>query len=112
MNRYRVELSNNAKQDLRDSYLWLANHDPEVAARWLLGFEQALESLDLNPSRCSVAPESETAGVEIRQYLYGKRRYVYRALFLVDDVNAVVRVLHIRHSSRQFAEPDELFGSE
>jgi plasmid stabilization system protein ParE len=52
------------------------------------------------PSICSIAPESDYFGREIRQLLYGKRPQKYRVLFEFRDDRVVV--LRVRHSSRRF----------
>jgi hypothetical protein len=52
-----------------------------------------------------VAAESRKLPVEVRQLLYGRRRS-YRALFLVRQQTVVV--LHIRHTARREASPEEI----
>lgn len=104
--RYRVVVTANAKRNLQDYYLHAARCAPLTAARWLERFERALETLALNPQRCSIALENDLVEQEIRQLLYGKAGGVYRALFTIFDDE--VRVLHIRRAVRHTASPEEL----
>jgi plasmid stabilization system protein ParE len=103
---YRVTITATAKQNLRDGYVWAAQHAPESAARWLGRFYDALQTLSTNPERCGVAPESVLVGCEVRQFLFGKGRNVWRALFLIDDDE--VRVLHVRRAAMDVARPEDL----
>ena len=106
MKQYRVVISATAKRDLLDAYRWAAKHAPRTAARWLSRFHAALGTLSTSPERCSVAPEAELVGREIRQYLFGKRQHVWRALFVIQADE--VRVLHVRRAAMDTATPDDL----
>ncbi len=53
---YFVVVTQKAKDDLRHYYSVAAGHAPETAARWLNRFEQALQSLSTDPTRCPLAP--------------------------------------------------------
>lgn len=101
----QVVLTDRAARDMEEAYLWIAKQAPQTAARWYNGFLDALQTLSSYPERCSLAAESRRSHEEIRQFLYGKRRS-YRALFTIRD-QAVV-VLHIRHTARRDASPEEL----
>ena len=104
---YRVVVTENAKSNLRSYYAHAAQYAPLTAERWLNRFEKALTTLSSNPQRCSLAPENNRAEPEVRQFLFGKRPSVFRALFtIVDDE---VQVLHIRRAAMDTARPDELF---
>ena len=107
MKRYRVVISATAKQNMRDGYRWAAKNAPDTAARWLNRFHAALQTLSTNPERCSIAPEAELVDREIRQFLFGKRPSVWRALFTIQGDE--VRVLHVRRAAMETATPDELY---
>ena len=81
----------------------------DTATRWYSGFLDALNSLGSNPERCPIAAETRTLSVEIRQLLYG-RRQSYRAMFLLREQTVVV--LHIRHTARREANPEDFLESE
>lgn len=104
---YLVVITANAKANLRSYYLHAAQHAPVTAARWLNRFEAALATLATNPQRCGVAPENDAADEEIRQFLFGKRGRVFRALFTIAEDE--VRVLHIRRAVMDTASPEELY---
>jgi hypothetical protein len=55
----------------------------------------AIESLNVYPQRCGLAPESDAFEVEIRHLLYGRKGRRYRALLTL--VGNTVHVLHFRH---------------
>jgi hypothetical protein len=59
-----------------------------------------------HPGRCRLAAEANELGFELRDLLFGKRRGVYRILFVVDE--RTVNVLHIRHAARDAAWPHDL----
>jgi toxin ParE1/3/4 len=96
---YRVHIQRIARAELDEYYFRAARHAPETAARWFSRFQDEIESLALNPERCSLAPENGKVSGEIRQLLFGKRPNVYRAVFTIDG--DTVRVLRIRRASRR-----------
>jgi len=104
---YRVVITANAKANLRSYYLYAAQHAPLTAARWLSRFEAALTTLEHNPQRCAIAPENDAVVEEVRQFLFGKRPSVYRALFTIAENE--VRVLHVRRAAMDTARPEELY---
>jgi plasmid stabilization system protein ParE len=103
---YRVVLQRLAVEDLQAAYDWLKPRAPESAARWLARFEQALQSLDTIPERCAIASENTKVDVELREMHFGKRPYVFRAIFTVDG--NTVRVLRIRRAQRRFLNRAEI----
>lgn len=103
---YRVVVTASAKQDLRNAYLWAAEHAPQTAARWLMRFEIELDSLAHFPERCQLAPENQLVEGELRQLLFGRRRGAYRAIFTI--VANEVRILHVRRANRDWATPKDL----
>jgi plasmid stabilization system protein ParE len=106
---YQVVLTDRAARDLDEAYRWCAEQAPEAAVGWYNGFLDALNSLARNPERCPVAAEARKLSVEIRQLLYGRQRS-YRALFFVRQQTVVV--LHIRHTARRPATPEDLLPFE
>lgn len=97
---YQVEIGPSALREAEEAYLYIARDASEAAIEWFNGLVDAIYSLEDFPNRCLLAPESEEAGRQIRQLLYGKRSGRYRILFVItpDDI---VRVLHIRHGARE-----------
>ena len=93
---YRVELTERALRDLSIIYERIRAESSEQAARWFDRFEKAISSLEKYPNRAPLTPEDPTA----RHLLYGRRPYVYRIIFQVDDKTSTVHVLHIRGPGR------------
>jgi plasmid stabilization system protein ParE len=96
---YAVDLQRLAFEDLREAYRWAAAGAPEAADRWLDRFQASLQTLDHNPERCPFARENGKVEVEIREFLFGKRPYVFRVVFTIDD--ETVRILRIRRAQRR-----------
>lgn len=94
MKSYNVIVEPQVEVEITDVCRWIARHSPVNAARWVAAIEVAVCSLDQLPQRCSVAPESESFGYEVRQLLHGQ----YRILFTIRENN--VHVLHVRHGAR------------
>jgi len=107
--KYCVVVQPPALEDLEEAYLWAAQRAPQTAARWYNRFRLALQTLDSNPDRCALAPEDAEVEPEIRQFLFGKKPNVFRALFTIDE--NTVRILHIRRASRRIMTAEELRDS-
>jgi len=63
-------------------------------------YSRALDSLEVNPQRCGLAPKNGKVSHEIRHLLFGRRPNVYRAVFTI--VGDTVRVLRIVRGSRRW----------
>jgi plasmid stabilization system protein ParE len=96
--RFGVVVTVSAKADIQEAYLWIADQSRDAAEQWLEGLIQEIDTLKTAPARCPLAPESDVFDKPIRQLLYGKRRGVYRILFLIQADE--VLVLHVRHAAR------------
>ncbi|MBA3315817.1 MAG: type II toxin-antitoxin system RelE/ParE family toxin [Planctomycetota bacterium] len=102
----RVVLQRLATNDLVAAYRWAAAKMPDAAARWLIRFESALETLADNPERCPFARENGKVGIEVREHLFGKRPHVFRVIFTIEDES--VRVLRILRAQRRFLTREQL----
>src|SRR5262245_13099827 len=107
---YRVEIARNAEAELEDLYLWVVARAPQQGAKWFNGLERAVLSLDQHPKRCPVAAESIEPDQLVRVLSYGRKPYVYRVFFTIDDAARIVRVVHVRRGARKSPRPDELKG--
>jgi toxin ParE1/3/4 len=105
---YRVELTDRAFRDLAILYEEKHVEESKAAARWFNGLEQAVDTLQSLPHRCSAAPESKKARRKLRHLLYGKKPHIYRVIFEIDEPRKVVTVLTIRHGAMETATPEEL----
>jgi plasmid stabilization system protein ParE len=88
--KFAVEITDTAWAEIEEAYDWLARRAPAAAARWKDNLLAAIDTLEAFPMRCSIAPESEYFGREVRQLLYGKRQHKYRVLFEIRDKMVVV----------------------
>ena len=99
---HRVRLSQRARRDIEEAYLYIRRDAPLRATQWRSKLRQAVRSLKVFPKRHAVLFDEATAGRTIRQMTFG----TYLVLYSVDD--QVVNVLTIRHSARRPMEPGEL----
>ena len=94
---YLVSISARAERDFARIFTEI-HADSSVAARkWYAGFIKAILSLEDMPNRCSFAPENK----KLRNLLYGKKPYVYRAIYRIIETEKRVQILHIRHGARR-----------
>jgi mRNA-degrading endonuclease RelE of RelBE toxin-antitoxin system len=98
---YRVELTDRAVRDLEILYQEKNAAESLAAARWFNGLEKAVCRLERYPLRCPMAPESRKMKRALRHLLYGKKPYVYRVIFEIDEPQRTVWVLTIRHAARK-----------
>ena len=103
--KYTVLIEPTAEEDITEAALWIAESAPVAAQRWQDGLEDAVNSLEDFPHRCSLAPEAETFDYEIRHLLYGN----YRILFTIRG--STVHVLHVRHAARRTMTPEDTSDS-
>ncbi|HEY3441968.1 MAG TPA: type II toxin-antitoxin system RelE/ParE family toxin [Paludibaculum sp.] len=92
-----VRLTNRAVRDLTDLYEAIHAEDSDAALRWYRGLKEAILSLEEQPNRGPVTPESD----KLRHLLYGNKPHIYRVIYRVQDRQKQVEVLHIRHGARR-----------
>ncbi len=104
---FSVEITRRALAEIDQALAWRSKRSVAAAARWHGRLLQAIESLQENPGRCSLAPEDEWyQGGELRQLLYGKRRDLYRVLFEIKG--DTVFILRLRHGAQDLLARDGL----
>src|SRR5262249_27704209 len=103
---HSVRITARALREIDQALGWLSERSRTAAVRWQERLLEAVRSLENNPERCGLAPESEWYPGEVRQLLHGKRRGVYRILFEVRG--DTVYILRVRHSAQALLEPGEL----
>ena len=103
---HAVHITTRALREIDEALAWLSERAPAAAARWHERLLEAVRSLEDNPARCGLAPESEWYPGELRQLLYGKRRGVYRILYEIRG--NTVYILRVRHSAQALLEPGEM----
>lgn len=95
---FQVRIAKKAKLEIEAAYEWLKQQNPNYADRWFREFMDTLATLQEKPQRCALARENEVVQEEVRQLIYGKRRNIYRILFVIRG--DMVYVLHVRHGSQ------------
>jgi toxin ParE1/3/4 len=101
---YPIEIMPRAVRDLEAVYAAIHAEESDAAFRRFRGLERALFTLEETPARCPVTPEDAHLG----HLLYGKKPYVYRVIFEIDESHKVVQILTIRHGARQEFKTREL----
>ena len=96
---YRVDVARSAEAELEELYQWVVGRAPQQGAAWFNGLERAVLSLDHQPERCPVAPESIDPDHPVRVLGYGRKPHVYRVFFTIDHNASVVRVVHVRRGA-------------
>jgi plasmid stabilization system protein ParE len=103
---FALEFARHALEEIETTYEWLARTSRPAAQRWHDRLFKSIKSLQQNPARCALAPESEWFSGEIRQLISGKRLQQYRILFQIQ--HGTVYVLRVRHGAQALLEPGEL----
>lgn len=105
--RYRIQLSDKAEIDVDAVLAWFRDQRAtEAGRRWFADMWTVLDTLERNPDRCSLAPESEKSETHVYELLFGRRRTKYRILFEIYD--GTVHILRVRHSARDRLGLDDL----
>ncbi len=103
---HAVRIVARALREIDEVLEWLARRSPAAAERWHARLTEAINSLENNPERCGLAPESDWYPGELRQLLHGKRRGVFRILFEVRG--EIVYVLRVRRGTQDLLGPEEM----
>jgi len=97
-----------AEQDVDFILAFLKSKSLPGANAWYARFQVALSSIQNDPLRFGVAPESSGHQRKVRQILFKtKRGRTYRALFVV--VERTVYVIHVRGPNQRLLRQDELW---
>lgn len=57
---YSVVIEERAQREIAEASAWISQHSLERAAEWHFDMENAIFSLENNPFRCPIAPESNS----------------------------------------------------
>ena len=95
---YQIELTNQAKNDLDEIYSYIAFTllSPDVAANMYHSIIDAIRSLDSMPLRNPLMDDELWKSRGLRKCFVKN----YTAFYLVDEVNAIVRIVRIMYSGR------------
>jgi len=94
---YLVNVTARAGRDLARLYREINAEQSDAALKWYRGFREAILSLEEQPNRCPVTPESDN----LRHLLHGNKPHIYRAIYRILEKEKRVEVLHIRHGARR-----------
>ena len=116
MKNYELRLSAEAEHSIEDQLQWYeadeSGNGPELADRWLILLEEALDDLGKHSERYGFAPENGRwmPGISIRQMRFKpwKSPSAWRVLFVFDELAARITVLQIRHERRPLLPDMEL----
>ena len=103
---FLVEITPIAEAQIEQAYQWYRERNPEFADRWFRSLMNAIATLQENPPRCALSIEHEIFLEEVRQFLHGKNKNIYRVLFTIRE--STVYVLYVRHSSQTPLTSDDL----
>ena len=92
----RVEYAHRAVSDLRDIATYYASSDhPGVGAKLAICIQDLVERISHRPE--SGRPLRQRPGIRVASLL----QYRYNIFYLYQPADKTVRILHIRHTSRQ-----------
>ena len=94
---YLVNVTARAGRDLAHLYREINAAESDAALKWYRGLKLAILSLEEQPNRCPVTPESD----KLRHLLYGHKPHIYRAIYRVLEKEKRVEVLQVRHGTRR-----------
>ena len=76
--KYRVNLTQQAQNDLEQIFYYIGDDSINNAAKFVLQLEKKVYSLEDFPDRNPFIPENEFFGTDYRHLIYNKFRIVYR----------------------------------
>ncbi len=102
---HRVITLPQAEADAVEYAEYIAQDSREAAYKWLVGLEEAIESLSDMPERCAVIPEHGMFTRIFRHLHY----HSHRIVFFIEEVVVVARIYH---GARDELRPDDLSGGQ
>jgi plasmid stabilization system protein ParE len=76
--RYAVNLTRAAKQDIEETWNFIAEDSNELATKFIKRLEAQIASLERFPERCPLIAENELMHTRYRHIVFGKYRTVFR----------------------------------
>lgn len=92
--KYKVNISQNAQDDLEHIFFYIAADSINNAKKFILELEKKIYGLGTFPERFAYIPENIYFGTNYRHIIHKKYRLVYRI-----DSNSVY-ILRVMHGSR------------
>lgn len=91
MTQYQVNISDLAKREIEEFYLYIAEDSPENAQKWYFSIYDKIQTLRNFPMRSPIADEDIFHEYEIRNLIFGDYRVLYRIK------ENIVQILHVKH---------------
>lgn len=89
--RFRVNLSQQAQNDLEQIFYYIADDNSNNATNFILQLEKKIYSLENFPQRHPLIPENEFFGTSYRHLIFKKYRVVYR---IAEKSVFILRIFH------------------
>lgn len=105
---FHVVFTRRANNDVAEKETWLSRLGNQTVSRWRARLFGAVERLEFDPLCYPKADEADELGLDLREILFGRRRHVYRMVFLVDEAAQVVKVYRIRHAAQDRLTADDI----
>lgn len=105
--KFKVELTQKARFELKEILRWLKSRSRVGAQRWSRRWEKVVSTLESHMHSFGLAPESEDHDEPVYQVVFKTRSGLpYRALFSIHQ--DVISILHVRGPGQDILGPDEL----
>ena len=102
---FEIVITATAEQELANIVAHIRRQAPHAALPWLHRMLAAIQTLRTMPERCGRAAEADAAGLDVREFLFGRRRGTFRVLFTIHP--GLVQVRHIRRAIRGPVPPGQ-----
>ena len=103
----QVRILRKAYADLDSHFAFITQSvNPASAVSWRDRLLERIAILEDHPERHPLSEDAAELGHEVRKYLIGRRRHVYRVFFTIDG--DTVNVHRIRHASQDKLNPEDL----
>jgi plasmid stabilization system protein ParE len=103
MNRYRIEISDEVREEILEAARFIARETPVNAQHWLNGNYERIVTLKNYSEQCPHLPEDEEFHLGLRELFC----HSHRIIFLVEK--ETVRILHVRHVAQDRWRPKKEF---
>ena len=95
---FHVNVTVRARRDVERVVNAVRTKTPINASRWHARVWASFGRLKYLPSRFGRCDESDDLGLEIREYVFGKRQGAFRVVYLIDGQTVhILRVIHASH---------------
>jgi len=92
--KYEVLITATAQKDLGEVFSFIAQNNPDNAAKFIEILGAQTSTLEGRPTRCPLVPENKILGTQYRHLIHGD----YRIIFKIEGNR--VFVMRIVHGSR------------